>query len=189
MPFVNIQILKGHPQERKDEIARRVMAAISELARFAAGGHLGRIRRCRRGRLVCRRRRVSTILKKQAGQDMNASARRTRMSRSAIRDSARSSATLSRSRGSPPASCSPKGRYGTRLTSICCSATCPATICANGMRRRRHHLPQALRAVERPDLGRPGPADRLRACDQQGHAHRARRDAARSSPAITRARS
>ena len=32
MPFVNIQILKGHPQVRKDEMARRVTAAISELA-------------------------------------------------------------------------------------------------------------------------------------------------------------
>jgi 4-oxalocrotonate tautomerase len=32
MPFVNIQILEGHPQERKDEIARRVTSAISELA-------------------------------------------------------------------------------------------------------------------------------------------------------------
>jgi 4-oxalocrotonate tautomerase len=32
MPFVNIQILKGHPQERKDEIARRVVSAISEIA-------------------------------------------------------------------------------------------------------------------------------------------------------------
>lgn len=34
MPFVNIQILKGHPKERKDEIARRVTAAISELAQL-----------------------------------------------------------------------------------------------------------------------------------------------------------
>jgi 4-oxalocrotonate tautomerase len=32
MPFVNIQILKGHPRRRKDEMARRVSAAISELA-------------------------------------------------------------------------------------------------------------------------------------------------------------
>jgi 4-oxalocrotonate tautomerase len=32
MPFVNIQILKGHPQERKDAIASRVTATISELA-------------------------------------------------------------------------------------------------------------------------------------------------------------
>jgi 4-oxalocrotonate tautomerase len=32
MPFVNIQILKGHPQKRKDEISRRVTDAISELA-------------------------------------------------------------------------------------------------------------------------------------------------------------
>jgi 4-oxalocrotonate tautomerase len=32
MPFVNIQILKGHSQARKDEIARRVTDAVSELA-------------------------------------------------------------------------------------------------------------------------------------------------------------
>jgi 4-oxalocrotonate tautomerase len=32
MPFVQIQILKGHPQARKDEIARRVVDAVSELA-------------------------------------------------------------------------------------------------------------------------------------------------------------
>ena len=32
MPFVNIRILAGHSQERKDEIARRVSAAISEVA-------------------------------------------------------------------------------------------------------------------------------------------------------------
>lgn len=32
MPFVNIQILKGHPQERKDEMASRITQAISELA-------------------------------------------------------------------------------------------------------------------------------------------------------------
>ena len=34
MPFVNIRILKGHSQERKDEISRRVTAAISEIARL-----------------------------------------------------------------------------------------------------------------------------------------------------------
>lgn len=33
MPFVNIQILEGHPQERKDEIARRVADTICELAK------------------------------------------------------------------------------------------------------------------------------------------------------------
>jgi 4-oxalocrotonate tautomerase len=32
MPFVNIRILKGHSQQRKDEISRRVTAAISEVA-------------------------------------------------------------------------------------------------------------------------------------------------------------
>lgn len=34
MPFVTIQILEGHPQERKDEISRRVTATISELAKL-----------------------------------------------------------------------------------------------------------------------------------------------------------
>jgi len=34
VPFVNIQILKGHPQDRKNEIASRVTAAISELAQL-----------------------------------------------------------------------------------------------------------------------------------------------------------
>ncbi|HJZ34429.1 MAG TPA: 4-oxalocrotonate tautomerase family protein [Hyphomicrobiaceae bacterium] len=32
MPFVNIRILAGHAQERKDEIARRVTETISEVA-------------------------------------------------------------------------------------------------------------------------------------------------------------
>jgi 4-oxalocrotonate tautomerase len=32
MPFVNIRILEGHSQARKDEITRRVTAAISEVA-------------------------------------------------------------------------------------------------------------------------------------------------------------
>lgn len=34
MPFVNIRILEGHPQARKDEIARRVTEAISEVAQL-----------------------------------------------------------------------------------------------------------------------------------------------------------
>lgn len=34
MPFVNIRILEGHSQERKDEIAKRVSAAISEVAQL-----------------------------------------------------------------------------------------------------------------------------------------------------------
>ena len=80
------------------------------------------------------------------------------------------------SRSSRPASCSPKGRSGMPRTSICCSATCRATTCAAGRaRRRRRDVPQALRAVERPRLGPPGPAARLRARDQPRHPHRGRR--------------
>lgn len=36
MPFVNIRILAGHAQERKDEISRRVTAAVSEVAQVPA---------------------------------------------------------------------------------------------------------------------------------------------------------
>jgi 4-oxalocrotonate tautomerase len=32
MPFVNIRILEGHSQQRKDEISRRVTDAISSIA-------------------------------------------------------------------------------------------------------------------------------------------------------------
>ncbi len=34
MPFVSIKILKGHSQQRKDEMSRRVTAAISEIAQL-----------------------------------------------------------------------------------------------------------------------------------------------------------
>jgi 4-oxalocrotonate tautomerase len=34
MPFVNIRILEGHSQQRKDEISRRVTDAISEVAQL-----------------------------------------------------------------------------------------------------------------------------------------------------------
>lgn len=34
MPFVNIKILKGHSQKRKNEISRRVTEAISEVAKL-----------------------------------------------------------------------------------------------------------------------------------------------------------
>ena len=34
MPFVNMRILEGRPQERKDKIARRVTETISELAKL-----------------------------------------------------------------------------------------------------------------------------------------------------------
>jgi 4-oxalocrotonate tautomerase len=34
MPFVTIRILKGHSQERKNEISSRVTAAISEVAQL-----------------------------------------------------------------------------------------------------------------------------------------------------------
>jgi len=35
MPFVTIRILSGHSQERKDEISRRVTAAVSEVAQLS----------------------------------------------------------------------------------------------------------------------------------------------------------
>ena len=34
MPFVNIRLVEGHSQARKEEIARRVVDAISEVAKL-----------------------------------------------------------------------------------------------------------------------------------------------------------
>ena len=55
MPFVNIRILKGHSQQRKDEMSRRITAAISEVAELPKEADLGGVRGCHRRRLVCRR--------------------------------------------------------------------------------------------------------------------------------------
>ena len=40
MPFVNIRILEGHPQARKDEISRRVTETIHEVAKLPAGAEV-----------------------------------------------------------------------------------------------------------------------------------------------------
>ena len=34
MPFVNVRIVEGHSKERKDEMARRITAAISEVGQW-----------------------------------------------------------------------------------------------------------------------------------------------------------
>jgi 4-oxalocrotonate tautomerase len=34
MPFVNIRLYEGHPQERKDEIARRVTDALADVCKL-----------------------------------------------------------------------------------------------------------------------------------------------------------
>jgi 4-oxalocrotonate tautomerase len=34
MPFVNVRILEGHSQQRKDEMSRRITEAISEVAQL-----------------------------------------------------------------------------------------------------------------------------------------------------------
>lgn len=37
MPFVNVRILQGHSQQRKDEMSRRITEAISEVAELPKG--------------------------------------------------------------------------------------------------------------------------------------------------------
>ena len=37
MPFVNIKILKGHSQERKNEMSRRISDTIRDVAQLPAG--------------------------------------------------------------------------------------------------------------------------------------------------------
>ena len=40
MPFVNIRILKGHSQKRKDEISRRISETIREVAQLPEGAEV-----------------------------------------------------------------------------------------------------------------------------------------------------
>ncbi len=40
MPFVNIKILAGHSQERKDEMSRRISETIQEVGKLPAGAQV-----------------------------------------------------------------------------------------------------------------------------------------------------
>ena len=40
MPFVSIRILKGHSQERKDEMSRRISETIHEVAKLPLGAEV-----------------------------------------------------------------------------------------------------------------------------------------------------
>ena len=149
MPFVNIQILKGHPQARKDEISRRVTDAISEVAQLPQGGDLGGVRG-RRGRgLVCRRRRVSE-LKKQAARNER------RDPRSALQGGRRRGRDVRAARHRLPVH---RGAaLARRATSTCCSATCRAITCAMDARAAASR-PSASRARSRtawPGTARDG---------------------------------
>ena len=182
MPFVNIQILKGHPQERKDEIARRVTATISELAQLPPEAIWVVFEDVSRRRLV-RRPDARERAQEAGGRQMSVE----------IRNAAiplRGRRCRRRSRGSPPASCSPKGRCGTPGTSTCCSATCRAITCASGRAQG------GVTTFRKPCAQSNGLAwdrqGRLIVCEHAtstADAHRAGRHAARSSPAITTARS
>ena len=55
MPFVNIRILKGHSQQRKDEMSQAHHGCHQRDRRIAKGSHLGGVRGCHCRRLVCRR--------------------------------------------------------------------------------------------------------------------------------------
>ena len=175
MPFVNIQILKGHPQERKDEMARRVTAAVSELAAAAARGDLGGVRRGRGRGLVCRvdpRQRAEEAGGKEMNDigtqraDVEIRDRRIQRGRRRPRHAREDRHRLPVHRGAALA-------CGGELSAVQRHAgRSPATM---ERARRRHHVPQAVRAVERARLGPPGSPHRVRARDQPGHAHRARR--------------
>src|ERR1044072_3578051 len=103
MPFVHIHFVKGHPQDRKDENERGVTASISDIAELPPEAIWVVFEDVTGDDWFVGATRVSE-LKKQAGKTGASSTRTTRASKSAIRSSGRWSATLSPSRGSPPAS-------------------------------------------------------------------------------------
>ncbi len=156
MPFVNIRILKGHSQERKDEIARRVSTAISEVAGLPKdviwvvfedvatdNWFVGRHER--------HRDPEEAIGDHHVGRDPRR------------RAFATSSAARSSSRRSPAIASSPRARCGIRASATCCSATCPATTCASG-RRRTASPPSASRRT-RATASRGIAQGRLVACE------------------------
>ncbi len=149
MPFVNIRIYEGCGKDKgRDRPARDRGDQRRDEA--AQGSGLGGLRGGRPPRLV-RRWKPGERWRSEL--------------RVSIRDPRfrRSWATGSSSSGSRRGASSPKGRSGTRPVGTCCSATCRATTCAGGRQRGRHDVPQAVQQVERPHLGSPGPAARLRA--------------------------
>ena len=112
MPFVNIRILKGHPQERKDEIARRVTETISEVAKLPKEAVWVVFEDVTADDWYVGQSRVSELQKKApAGQ----SHERRRDPRQALRE--RSSGARSSSSSWPPAASSPKVRCGIGATS------------------------------------------------------------------------
>ena len=181
MPFVTIKILKGHPQERKDEISRRVTDGDQRARAAAQGSGLGGVRgRDRRG--LVRRRRTSLAEERRAScyerRDPRPALRRGRRPRGRVRaprrrlpvhrgpavGSARPAAAVQRHPGRPHRPVEP--RAGGRA----CSA-------------RRATWPTASRGIARAGCCAAS-TPRSRA-----HAHRARRHASPCSPAATRARS
>ena len=127
MPFVNIRILKGHSQQRKDEMSRRITAAISEIAALpneaiwvvfedvtADDWYVG----------ASAGERTSEGCCGGENQDMTVEIRHPAFDPL--------SAHLLNSRSSGPASCSPKARCGMPQANICCSATCRETGYAAG---------------------------------------------------------
>ena len=158
MPFVNIRILKGHPQERKDEIARRVTETICEVAKLPKEAVWVVFEDVTADDWYVGQTRVERAAE-EGGPEMSDTARRSierRDPRQAVRDRRRR--TVVDSSGWPPASCSPRGRCGTHARSICSSATCRAITCADGARRTAspRSASRATSRTDSPGTGRAG---------------------------------
>src|SRR4029453_4143853 len=131
MPFVNIRILKGHPQERKDEIARRVTETICEVAKLPKEAVWVVFEDVTADDWYVGQSRVSELQKKAA----QSGAKSWGGSRSATSGSRAWWAVRASSTDWPPAASSRKGRCGTGARTIFSSATCRATTCAAGAKR------------------------------------------------------
>ena len=121
MPFVNIRIYEGWGKDRKDEIARRVTDAITDVTKLP-------------------KEAVWVVFEEVdppdwyvGGQARGARSRSDRLDpRPALHAGRRPGSS---SRRSPPAASSPRDRSGIPRASTCSGATCRAITCGAGRRR------------------------------------------------------
>ncbi len=173
MPFVNIQILKGHPQKRKDEISRRVVAAVSESRNCRRRRSGSCSRTCRRG--LVRRRHARRRAQEAGGKEMTTSAQMTqpRDPRPGISQVVGDTVAFEQLATGFLFTEGPlwHARENYLLFSDMPGDHLRKWTARDGVRR------SASRARSRTaHLGPPGPAARVRARDEQGDAHRARRN-------------
>ena len=168
MPFVNIRILKGHSQERKDEMSRRVTAAISEVAQLPKEAIWVVFEDVTADDWYVGAARVSELAEGGGGEskDMTVEIRHP-----AFDVRRRPVGRIREARHRLPVHRGAVVERRGQVSAVQRHAGRPDPPLVRGCRRRR--VPESEQQVERPDLGPPRQAAGLRARDKPRDTHRA----------------